>query len=193
MLSVNVVYGLDEATGEVLFDEEFDEALESFSKVFHLKNHEAGSAKIKFSSNSKGIVGSDKRKYVLDLANSHPLDSQFARKYYDNVPESQRYPHRQTLVRNELVDKWWASKLEGSDLTFEKAFDEKSFAFNPDAYIREGVEDPLVEEVSSYLTNEVLPSFAKDYAIGNLTAPYDGDHLTDSMHKMVSTCGTSAS
>ncbi|CUS20550.1 LAQU0S01e09164g1_1 [Lachancea quebecensis] len=180
---VNVVYGLDEATGEVLFDEDFDEALESFSKVFHLKSHEAGTAKIKFSSNSKGIVGSDKRKYVLDLANSHPFDLQFARKYYDNVPESQRYPHRQTLVRNELVDKWWASKLDGSDLTFEKAFDEKAFAFNSDAYVKEGVEDPLVEEISNYLAEEVLPSFAKDYAIGNLTAPYDGDHLTDSMHK----------
>ncbi|SCU89309.1 LANO_0D04456g1_1 [Lachancea nothofagi CBS 11611] len=180
---VNVVYGLDESTGEILYNEEFDDALESFSRLLHLEKHQVGSSQIKISSHSKGIVGSDKRKYVLDLANSHPLDVKFARQFYDNADESNRYPHRQTLIRNELVDKWWATKIENVDTSFEKAFEEKLFAFNPDAYVVSGVEDPLVDEISDYLANEVVPGVVEDYAAGNSTAPYDGDHLSDSLHK----------
>ncbi|SCV01192.1 LAME_0G14664g1_1 [Lachancea meyersii CBS 8951] len=180
---VNVVYGLEESTGDILYDKEFDTALESFAQILHLKKHQVGNAEIKVSSHSKGIVGSDKRKYILDLANSHPLDVNFARKFYDGIEESKRYPHRQTLVRNELVDKWWANKIEAAGIPFEKAFEEKMFAFNPDAFIVEGAEDPLVEEISNYLTDEVMTEVVKEYAAGNTAAPYDGDHLTDSLHR----------
>lgn len=171
------------ASGDVLYNQEFDDALESFSKVFHLRKHKAGSVEIKTSSHSKGIIGSDKRKYILDLANSQPLDVEFATGNYDGVPESERYPHRQTLVRNELVDKWWANKLDESKLDFNKAFEENKFAINPDAYVVEGVEDSLVMDISKYLNNDVLPSVVNEYAAGNLTVPYDGDHLTESLHK----------
>ncbi|SCU94966.1 LADA_0G12574g1_1 [Lachancea dasiensis] len=180
---VNVVYGLDEATGDILYNQEFDDALESFAKLLHLKKHKVGSSDIKISSHSKGIVGSDKRKYVLDLANSHPLDVRYAKEFYDNVNETDRYPHRQTLVRSELIDKWWASKIESVNAEFEDAFEKKLFAFNPDAYIVDGVEDPLVDEISNYLSDEVVPSVVRDYAAGNSTAPYDGDHLSDTLHK----------
>ncbi|SCU92015.1 LAFA_0F07382g1_1 [Lachancea sp. 'fantastica'] len=180
---VNVVYGLEESTGEILYNQEFDDALESFSQLLHLKSHKIGKADIKISSHSKGIVGADKRKYILDLANSHPLDVNFVRKFYDGVEENERYPHRQALIRNDLVDKWWANKIETAGISFEKAFEEKMFAFNTDAYVVEGIEDPLVEEISNYLTNEVITEVVKEYASGSTSAPYDGDHLTDSLHK----------
>lgn len=181
---VTVVYGLDEATGNVLSNEEFGAHLENFSKVFHLSQHHVGDAEIKFSSQSKGIVGFDKRNYVLDLANTHPLDVNFAHKFFDEISdEAKRYPHRQTLIRHELVEKWWVSKVEDAKLDAEKAFDENKFAFNPDAYQIEGVEDPLVKEISNYLVEEVLPGVVKDYANGNATAPYDGEHLADTLHK----------
>ncbi|CEP60837.1 translation initiation factor 3 subunit CLU1 LALA0_S02e00738g [Lachancea lanzarotensis] len=180
---VNVVYGLEESTGEILYDQEFDDALESFAQLLHLKKHKVGESEIKISSHSKGIVGADKRKYILDLANSHPLDVNFVRKFYDGIEEDQRYPHRQTLIRNDLVDKWWANKIEAAGVTFEKAFEDKMFAFNPDAYVAQGVEDSLVEEISNYLTNDVITEVVKEYALGNTSAPYDGDHLTDSLHK----------
>lgn len=180
---VTVSYGLEENSGKILENQEFNDAIDSFAKIFHLKEHVTGGAKIKFSGQSKGIIGSDKRKYILDLANSHPFDVEFARQYYDGIPAADRYPHRQTLIRHELIEKWWITKAEQAGADIEKAFESNEFSFNPDAYYAEGIEDPVVEEISKYLSSEVLPHVVRDYAAGNLTAPYDGEHLTQSLHK----------
>ncbi|CAI4676097.1 AEL_collapsed_G0041810.mRNA.1.CDS.1 [Saccharomyces cerevisiae] len=182
---INVKYGLDEGLGKIVYDADFDSVLEKkFVKAFHLKKHKVNGTELAFSSQSKGIVGFDKRRYILDLANTYPLDINFARQNFDNIEETEnRYPHRQTLLRPELVEKWWNNKVEKEGVEFEKAYEENLFSYNPDAYQVEGIEDANVDEMSNYLQKEVIPSVIQDYLSGNLSTPYNGEHLADTLHK----------
>ncbi|CAI4663804.1 BDF_1d_G0040790.mRNA.1.CDS.1 [Saccharomyces cerevisiae] len=182
---INVKYGLDEGLGKIVYDADFDSVLEKkFVKAFHLKKHKVNGTELAFSSQSKGIVGFDKRRYILDLANTYPLDINFARQNFDNIEETgNRYPHRQTLLRPELVEKWWNNKVEKEGVEFEKAYEENLFSYNPDAYQVEGIEDANVDEMSNYLQKEVIPSVIQDYLSGNLSTPYNGEHLADTLHK----------
>ena len=83
---INVKYGLDEGLGKIVYDADFDSVLEKkFVKAFHLKKHKVNGTELAFSSQSKGIVGFDKRRYILDLANTYPLDINFARQNFDNI------------------------------------------------------------------------------------------------------------
>lgn len=180
---IAVSYGFDEAANRVVDNEKFDAIIQKeFSKVFHLTPHKVDGAQISFSSQSKGIVGFDKRHYVLDLANTYPLDIKFARECFDNADAERRYPHRQTLLRPELVEKWWHHKREAEGLDYKTAYEESKFSFNPDAYQVEGIEDPVVDEISDYLHDVVLPSLVQDYAAGNVAAPYNGEHVVDTLH-----------
>ena len=179
-----VNYGFDENTNKVVHDQKFDDLLaKDFAKVFHLKKN--NDKDVWFSSKSKGIVGSDKRSYVLDLANTYPIDINFAREHFDNVAsEADRYPHRQTLVRPELVEKWWNSKVQAEkDLTADEAYNKDMFSYQCDAYQVDGVEDKTVDDISDYLNNEVITGVVDDFAAGNVTEPYSGDHLIDTLHK----------
>ena len=181
---VIVNYGFDENTNQVIQDKTFDELLgKDFSKVFHLKKN--GDKDVWFSSQSKGIVGSDKRNYVLDLASTYPIDINFAREHYDNAAsDAERYPHRQTLIRPELVEKWWNDKVQAEkDLSLDDAYNKGMFSYNADAYQVDGVEDKTVDDISDYLNNEVINSVVEDFAAGNVTEPYSGEHLTDILHK----------
>ena len=178
-----VSYGYDELTKEIMKDEKFDKLLEKeFSKVFHLKK--ANESDVWFASQSKGIVGFDKRNYVLDLANTYPLDIEFVRANYDGVEsEDDRYPHRQTLLRPELVEKWWSEKVRDEGLSFDKAYEERKFAYNPDAYQVDGVQDETVDEISKYLNEKIIPGVLNDFIQGNVSPPQSGAHLTDIFHK----------
>ncbi|KOG97356.1 translation initiation factor 3 subunit CLU1 [Saccharomyces eubayanus] len=184
---INVKYGLDEGLEKIVYDADFEAVLEKkFVKAFHLKKHKVDDTELVFSSQSKGIVGFDKRRYILDLANTYPLDINFARENFDEFKAddvNNRYPHRQTLLRPELVEKWWNEKIEKEGIEFEKAYDENRFSYNPDAYQIEGVEDPTVDEISTYLQKDVIPSVIQDYLSGNLSTPYNGEHLADTLHK----------
>ncbi|CCK73060.1 translation initiation factor 3 subunit CLU1 KNAG_0M02070 [Huiozyma naganishii CBS 8797] len=178
-----IKYGLDETSQTVVKDEDFDNLLsKKFVKLFHLKK--AGEKDVCFSSQSKGIIGSDKRSYIMDLANTYPLDVKFARENFDNVQDkSERYPHRQTLLRPELVEKWWMSKVDGTEnLDYEKALEENKFSYNSDAYQTEGVEDAAVDEMSNYLVGTVLPNVLDDYLKDNVSPPYSGEHLVETLH-----------
>ncbi|CAD1785504.1 similar to Saccharomyces cerevisiae YMR012W CLU1 eIF3 component of unknown function [Maudiozyma barnettii] len=178
-----VSYGYDETTKQIIKDETFDKILgDEFSKVFHLKKNNADD--VWFSSQSKGIVGFDKRHYVLDLASTYPVDINFIKENYDNVDAESRYPHRQTLLRPELVEKWWNKKVEDEkDLTMEDAWKQGKFTYNPDAYQIPGVEDKTIDEISDYLNNDVIAGVINDFAEGNVTAPYTGSHLVDTLHR----------
>ncbi|CCE65913.1 hypothetical protein TPHA_0N01320 [Tetrapisispora phaffii CBS 4417] len=181
---VVVKYGFDEESGKVIGNETFDKIVRTeISNILHLKSHKINDAEISLSSQSKGIVGSDKRNYILDLANTNPVDVNFIKEHYDNVEESKRYPHRQALLRAELVDNWWNNKVEKEKVDLKKAYEENMFSYNPDAYQMEGVEDPTVLEMSEYLSKEVIPNVVNEYCNGNTSIPYNGEHLTDTLHK----------
>ncbi|AGO10502.1 AaceriABR050Wp [[Ashbya] aceris (nom. inval.)] len=181
---ITVCYGFDEASNKVIADAEFGTSLDDFAKVFHLSKHEVDGVELKVASTSKGVVGFDKRNYLLDLADNNPLDVGFARENFDAISdENSRYPHRQTLLRHELVEKWWFSKVGDTGSEMEAAYEEGKFSYNPDAYKIEGIEDETVIELSDYLRKEVVPTLVKEVADGSITAPFNGEHLVDIMHK----------
>lgn len=188
--NVSVSYGIEESGSndgnetQLMYDQEFHDALgKQFCKIFHIKSSEFSAKQLNFSSQSKGIVGSDNRKYVLELANTFPLDVNFAKKFYDDERDiSERYPHRQTLLRPELVEKWWLNKVEKENIEPDKAIAENMFSYNPDAFQKPDIVDPVVQDMSDFLTEEVIPSVVQDYLVGNMNAPYNGEHLIETLH-----------
>ncbi|CDO96496.1 unnamed protein product [Kluyveromyces dobzhanskii CBS 2104] len=179
LISVN--YGYDDFVATLKYDQKFHDKVGEFSENFYLKNHEIDGVQLKISSKSKGIFGVDQRAYILDLANTNPVDIEFIKSYYDDV-EKDRYPHRQALLRRELVEKWRAKKIASSGMTLQEASDDSSFFYNPDAYVIAGLEDENVVDMSKFLNDKVLPLFLEDILKGNSNLPYDGQHLTDLFH-----------
>lgn len=181
---ISINYGFDEETKSLIQNEKFEKLLtKEFTKIFHLKKTDEKS--VAFSSSSKGITGLDKRDYILDLANTYPLDIHFVRENFDGIEDAaKRYPHRQTLLRPELVQKWWSEQVEKTEgLDSNTAYEESKFAYNPDAYQVTGVEDPTVEDISKYLNDVVIPNVVDDFINNNASPPYNGEHLVDSLHK----------
>ncbi|AMD19666.1 HCL485Cp [Eremothecium sinecaudum] len=180
---VRVRYGQDETTGKIMYDEEIANNLYEFQRVFHLKTHTVGEqSKLQTSCKSKGIIGSDKRCYILDLVNN-PLDVEFVRENYDGeTDEEARYPHRQTLIRHELVERWWITKVENDKIELSDAFRDNVHAFNPDAYQMEGIEDKTVDDISNFLRLKAIPELVKKFADGTVSVPYTGEHLVDILH-----------
>lgn len=181
---ITINYGFDEETKTIIKNEKFDKLLKKeFTKSFHLKKDDENA--VVFSSSSKGITGLDKRDYILDLANTYPLDINFVREYFDGIEDAEkRYPHRQTLLRPELIQKWWIEQVEKTEgLDSNTAYEESKFAYNPDAYQIDGVEDTTVDEISKYLNDTVIPNVVDDFVNSNASPPYNGEHLVDTLHK----------
>lgn len=181
---ISINYGFDEETQTLIQDEKFSKLLSNeFTKLFHLKKDDEKS--VVFSATSKGIIGLDKRNYILDLANTYPLDINFVKENFDNVEDaSYRYPHRQALIRPELIQKWWTNKVQVTEgLDSNTAYEESKFAYNPDAYQIDGVEDETVDEISKYLNTIVIPGVIDDFIDNNASPPYNGEHLVDILHK----------
>lgn len=181
---ITINYGFDEETKTIIKNEKFDKLLKKeFTKSFHLKKDNKNS--VVFSSFSKGITGLDKRNYILDLANTYPLDINFVKEHFDGVEEAEkRYPHRQTLLRPELLQKWWIEQVDKTEgLDSHTAYEESKFAYNPDAYQIDDVEDTTVDNISKYLNDTVIPNVVDDFVNSNSSPPYNGEHLTDTLHK----------
>ncbi|KAH3899902.1 related to Clustered mitochondria protein homolog [Saccharomycodes ludwigii] len=174
-----VIYGSNDETGEIAYNEKFNKNLNALSQYFHLKPHTVDGKEFFVSSKTKGLVGSDKRNYIMDLYGFQPLDYKFISEYFDGVSDpNQRYPHRNAFIRHELVNKWWNEKVETTKLDLSKAFEEKEFSFNPD-----DEKDPVSKEISEYLTGKVIPQLFKNILEQLVTLPFDGEQLTDIFHK----------
>ncbi|CAL9730674.1 clustered mitochondria protein 1 [Monosporozyma unispora] len=183
---ISINYGFDEETKTLIQNEKFEKLLtKEFTKLFHLKKGDDAEKSVAFSASSKGITGLDKRDYILDLANTYPLDINFVKENFDGVEDpAYRYPHRQTLIRPELIQKWWTNKVQVTEgLDSNTAYEEGKFAYNPDAYQIDGVEDETVDEISKYLNTIVIPGVIEDFVENNASPPYNGEHLVDILHK----------
>lgn len=96
-------------------DESFVEPLSEIANSYHLAKHAAfdNSGKeyeIVTPSSLTGVLGTDGRKYVLDLQRLTPLDLGFL----DAVASDEKnpYPHSVPLLRPEAIDFWWRSKAQ---------------------------------------------------------------------------------
>jgi protein TIF31 len=115
-------YGAVDGKEVVAADEKFIPVFEKLSKALKVKKHpvwdkDGNCHVLEGSVETKGLLGTDGRKYVLDLYRITPLDISWMEEYGTAIgsPEElnteMAYPHRMTVLRPELVDAYWKSKM----------------------------------------------------------------------------------
>lgn len=111
-------YGGVEGKDVVAANEMFVPLFEKMSQAMRVKKHAVWDKDEKrhelvASVETKGLLGTDGRKYVLDLYRITPLDIDFLEKYWkgiEGIPEG-GYPHRMAVLRPELVEAFWKAKM----------------------------------------------------------------------------------
>lgn len=117
-----VDYGGVEGRDVVADNEAFVPIFSQVSKALKVKRHsvwdkEGKEHVLEASVETKGLLGTDGRKYILDLYRLTPLDILWiAENQTDSIgdaknDEGEKYPHRMTVLRQELVDAYWRLKL----------------------------------------------------------------------------------
>ncbi|KAH0559181.1 Intracellular distribution of mitochondria [Trichoglossum hirsutum] len=119
-------YGGVEGKDVVAEHEDFVPVFEKLSRSLRVKKHpvwdkEGNRHDLEGSVETKGLLGTDGRKYVLDLYRITPLDIAWLEKHWversDEVEVTAgerghgRYPHRMAVLRPELVESFWKAKL----------------------------------------------------------------------------------
>ncbi|KAF5019772.1 hypothetical protein F66182_8209 [Fusarium sp. NRRL 66182] len=109
-------YGAVDGKEIVAADERFAPGFAQLSKALKVKKHpvwdkDGKRFDLEASVETKGLLGTDARKYVLDLYRISPLDIAWLDE--DGLPEDgDAYPHRMTVLRPELVDSFSRYKLK---------------------------------------------------------------------------------
>lgn len=117
-----VDYGGVEGRDVVAENETFVPTFAQVSKALKVKKHpvwdkEGRKHVLEGSVETKGLLGTDGRKYILDLYRLTPLDITWLEGHCKdgegNGAESQsrNYPHRMTMLRPELVEAYWRLKM----------------------------------------------------------------------------------
>ena len=111
-------YGGVEGRDVVSQNEAFDQVFENLSRALRVKKHavwdkEGTRHDLEGSIETKGLLGTDARKYVLDLYRVTPLDIIWAEEAeaMEDV-EFGTYPHRMATLRLELVEAYRRMKLQ---------------------------------------------------------------------------------
>lgn len=118
----SIDYGGVEGKDIIAEKQEFVEPFAALSKAIHLKKHpvwdkEEKRHDLEASVDTKGLLGTDGRKYVLDLYRLTPLDVTWLEKYWGEAPEEREgeskkdYPHRMAVLRPELVEAYRLHRL----------------------------------------------------------------------------------
>lgn len=204
-----VLYGLSSTNTKILRDESFNDSLQKVADVFHLKAHSVeisdsvkSDGKLIVSKDSKGIRGTDGRKYIIELYRTTPRDVEFTEANFD-LSKEDTYPHGESLLRHEAVEEWWKRKAsvlfkaeterlekEGKDVEGENGekpqivLPTDQIVFNPDAFsgINESDEDrDVVRNMSKFIKDNLVEEFLAEFP--SQVAPFDGASLTDSLHR----------
>ncbi|THX10750.1 putative eukaryotic translation initiation factor 3 subunit CLU1/TIF31 [Aureobasidium pullulans] len=110
-------YGGVEGRDVIAENDDFKKPFAELSKALRVKSHPVWDKEnkrhdLEASVETKGLLGTDGRKYILDLYRITPLDVAWLEKYRkDNGAEEDNYPHRMAVLRPELVESYWRLKL----------------------------------------------------------------------------------
>ncbi|KPM46188.1 Clustered mitochondria [Neonectria ditissima] len=109
-------YGAVDGKDIVAADERFAPGFAQLSKALKVKKHpvwdkDGKRFDLEASVETKGLLGTDGRKYVLDLYRITPLDIAWLEEYGDAESET-KYPHRMTVLRPELVDSFGRYRMK---------------------------------------------------------------------------------
>ena len=117
----SIDYGAVEGKDIIAAKPEFVEPFKALSKAFFVKQHpvwdkEGKRHDLEASLDTKGMLGTDGRKYVLDLYRLTPLDVAWIEQYWGATPEEREkkakdYPHRMAVLRIELINAYRLHKL----------------------------------------------------------------------------------
>ncbi|KAL3470836.1 clustered mitochondria-domain-containing protein [Aspergillus californicus] len=104
-------YGGVEGKDVVATHPDFVSVFEKLSKALRIKKHtvwdkENERHELEGSVETKGLLGTDGRKYVLDLYRVTPLDVE-----WQEEEGSDAYPHHMSVLRLELVESYWRHKM----------------------------------------------------------------------------------
>ncbi|KAL0073572.1 clustered mitochondria-domain-containing protein [Phycomyces blakesleeanus] len=115
----SIVYGSVDNGVQIASDKSFHEAInKDIAKSLHLAEHtllddKNNEVNLFTSLETKGLLGADGRRYLLDLYRINPVDIGFqetmcVEKPSDGLPI---YPHKMTLLRPELMSLFWEHKF----------------------------------------------------------------------------------
>ncbi|MCJ1307247.1 Intracellular distribution of mitochondria [Agyrium rufum] len=117
-------YGGVEGREVVGEDERFVDVFAKLSKALKVKKHDVWDKEgvkhnLEASVETKGLMGTDARKYALDLYRLTPLDILWIEQYWSEMPEDasvekdneRDYPHRMAILRPELIEAYWRLKM----------------------------------------------------------------------------------
>ena len=113
-------YGGVDGKDVVTADERFVPTFEKLSRALKVKKHpvwdkDGKRFDLEASVETKGLLGTDGRKYVLDLYRVSPVDITWLEEEEadeDDSEDEDSYPHRMTVVRPELVDLFYRNKMK---------------------------------------------------------------------------------
>ena len=117
-----VDYGGVEGRDVVAENEAFVQTFSQVSKALKVKKHpvwdkEGKKHVLEGSVETKGLLGTDGRKYILDLYRLTPLDVLWLEEHCEDgeehtkEPRLRNYPHRMTTLRPELVESYWRLRM----------------------------------------------------------------------------------
>ncbi|KAF1832879.1 hypothetical protein BDW02DRAFT_404834 [Decorospora gaudefroyi] len=116
-------YGAVEGKEIVADDKSFVPLFEQLSKALRVKRHpvwdkDNARHELEGSVETKGLIGTDGRRYALDLYRLTPLDVAWTEAYWtepgkegEPKPKNKDYPHRMATLRPELVESYGRLKL----------------------------------------------------------------------------------
>ncbi|CAK4033475.1 Clustered mitochondria [Lecanosticta acicola] len=144
-------YGGVEGKDVIATHEGFAQPFSELSKAMRVKKHavwdkEGVKHELEASVETKGLLGTDGRKYVLDLYRITPLDVAWLEKHRSSdETDENRYLHRMTVLRPELVDSYRIVKMReyiAKELEKKRANkDQTSSSAQGDAVEPEGKKD----------------------------------------------------
>ena len=110
-------YGGVEGRDTVTENPVFTDVFEKLSKALRVKKHpvwdkEGKRHDLEGSVETKGLLGTDGRKYVLDLYRVTPLDVAWTEQIEEEAETLPKYPHRMAVLRLELVEAYWRTKMQ---------------------------------------------------------------------------------
>ncbi|KAI9209914.1 clustered mitochondria-domain-containing protein [Polychytrium aggregatum] len=203
----SIKYGSIDGRNHVVADSEFHEAAAQIAEALHLDEHQIvgseGSHQLYTSIDTKGVLGTDGRKYFLDLYRITPLDTIFLQETAEES-DMPKYPHGIPLLRTELIEHFYSRKVEEfliqNQEKLAKAKDGEidpeslkfSLKFNVDALtqsvegdgaVASSEQEEVVREASRFLNGIALPNLVIQLVNYSLNIPIDGEGLTRFFHR----------
>ena len=165
-----VDYGGVEGRDVVADNEVFVPPFSQVSKALRVKKHpvwdkEGKKHMLEGSVETKGLLGTDGRKYILDLYRLTPVDISWLEGYWsdsvegESKPQARDYPHRMTTLRPELIDAYWRLKMSEyvkTEVDKRRSVSQQQSLSQADALSKDGGEssEGRSAETESHLIND---------------------------------------